>query len=462
MSDVVGIERISVQFAGRRTAHRVQPILEAALEALKAGELTVGAVARRSGIGVATIYRYFDGADELVRVTNLLAMSETLSSVTHAFLAGTSRIDSIDEFQKLTPVVAAAQSAFSHPDVIFRLLASIDDVVQHGSSDNELRALLLELALPVAGAIREWQAYWVVNDDVESFVTAVAIVTMGFAGWLAATGETDQWTELLATIFGNLARDREVRTLADDSWNPGLRLSSLTLTAPNVSDEAERILNLEIPDATERHRVVVMSALDLTLTNPDREFSVAELIAHCGIAVKEIYTLFREKSQIARIASWGFASATISAYLDSAAISIKSAGDARATERVLSDVLQRFAEPNSAKNRRIRLRGLRSLAAIDEPLAHLATVLSSRDQLALAIEGASNAGNLMQVASPTAVANLIAGVPVMRTVNDALGGTIGNASWGWFLDVTFGQLLACSDRSIFRDQDGSRRPKPSK
>lgn len=115
--------------------------------------------------------------------------------------------------------------------------------------------------------------------------------------------------------------------------------------------------------------------------------------------------------------------------------------DADDPQTFLSDMLQRFAEPDAVPNRAHRLQGVNSLYSLAARHDHLAHLIDTTTQAAEAVAHVQQAGRLSDRVPADTVVDLLAGMTMSRAVIDTIGDQLPDAAWGWQLDTTFGELL---------------------
>lgn len=429
---------------GSHTANRAMPILQAAIDSARLGPVTMADVASRAGVAATTVYRYFSDIPSLEGIAHLILLEESLlvqSAWAHPDNTAAWDADSVDHTLGHWASSLAASTHGGMEQV--RSVATIRAVPE---LDSHLTAAMQRAAHRVAGRLRDWQARSLITDDVDPFVQSLFMQNLHLSGWFRRLrrhdddhhGDDPRWRSLLAMVAHDVQRPGPRRVLATGTWFGNSGRHGQLPPAPALLDiELERILTIEIGDPSPVHDRVVRSALTLTLASPISDFTITDLHEHSGVPPKRIYELFSGKEQIRRVGLWAFASATVAAHIGL----LRHLPDADDPQTFLSDMLQRFAEPDAMLNRAHRLQGVSSLYSLSARHNHLAHLIDITSQATDALAQVQREGRLSDRVPADTVVDLLAGMTMSRAVIDTIGDQLPDAAWGWQLDATFGELL---------------------
>ena len=429
---------------GAHTAHRVMPILQAAVDSARLGPITMADVSTRAGVAGTTIYRYFNDMQSLEALAHLILLEDSL-----ARYGGWAHPDNTSDWDD--DLVGSALENWAGA-----LAASTDDGISGirsiavvrgvASLAPHLTAMIERSVVATSGRLRDWQARSLVTDEIDTYVQAVFMHSLDHTGWFRRSlrsthdGRTadPRWHALLSTIAHDLRRLEPRTPLADNTWTNSVQRPPRLPDVPvELSSEIDRILALEVTDPTPTHRRVIDEALGLLIDHPASDFTIGDLTQASGVPPKRLYELFPSKDIIRRVALWSFTSATISAHLGL----LRHIGNAEDPAVFLSDMVNRFAEPDGIRNRAHRLQGVATLRDVPQRDAYLALIHDTVDAGSAALGEVQRDGRLNDRLAPDTFAELLAGLTVSRAVLDTLGSALPDAAWGWQLDSTFGNLL---------------------
>jgi len=428
---------------GSHTSNRALPILQAAIDTARSGPLTMAEITSRAGVAATTVYRYFSDVPSLDGIAHLILLEESLmkqSAWAHP------DNDAVWDASSINAALRNWASTLATGHDATQQVRSVAVIRATPGLGSHLRGVVQRAAHHVAGPLRDWQARGFITHDVDAYVQALLLQNLHLAGWFHRmrresdpSADDPRWRNLITTTTLGLQQTHSRDLLVGEmSLDRHSRQSSLPATKIDIDAELTRVLGCEIDSPTHAHLNVVRCALALSLEHPNSDFTIAELHRRSGTPPKQIYELFSGKEQIRRIVLWAFTSATIAAHIGL----LRFIPEADNPRVFLSDMLQRFAEPDGIVNRAHRLQGVSTLWALTDHSEHLSHLTEVTSQAADALAQVQQSGRLSDRAAADSVVDLLTGLTMSRAVLDTVGNRLPNSVWARQLDLTFGNLLS--------------------
>jgi AcrR family transcriptional regulator len=297
------------RIAGRRIIDRCESTIDHALAELSLNpiqELTLSDLADGQKSSVSTIYRYFNGIDEVewvARVIDMEAVARADVVLLSEYLAA---VSSREE-------TAAALTEWSrngdHPRALrarLNLYRSLAYVTTRARDTEILAETFRRCVSDLAVIHRKLHAQSLISDAVDPHSVAAFMFTRfgsrvlsDLVPQLVADGA---WTELLGQFHSNWCLHEEPTLLFDATYAPPAEQGDFSRIEFDIDRSVAYVLPTALPEAGPEAATICAGAVRLVLQSPTSTFTVQDLMDSMKISTNSIYSAFEDLETLKRLA----------------------------------------------------------------------------------------------------------------------------------------------------------------
>ena len=424
---------------------RLCEVLEVGAEAMRAGCVDVAGLCEAAAIDGGFYRRHFGGSDEfLVAIAGFL-VAEALRAAVDDFFDGVGEVRTTGEVAEIISAWLQQHISESTSGSHQSFATACGVLWEHGGVDILAKAVEVQ-SMRMSFQLREWQGRWMARFDSDEITRAFLFVAFVSSSWLfSPQGLSSSLPSLLRKIAVDTALDGPTRMLRSDSWHPDLRTSALEVFAPDFGWAAAQ-LGASRPD---RANEIVSQVAEMWWNDPTREMGISDICDLFSVSRRTLYASFGSLEFLVFSSQAVFTLATVAAYVERLERARPVASPEEA-ERLLSDFIQSFAEPNSSHYRRLRISAISRRDVLDPEGTLESEFRKLVRRLSTVLRNWQSRNLISQEHHPDAVAYLFLLHTVSRAIADSTPHQLPDAAWGWEIDILFGGILATSDDSIFR------------